>query len=42
MASNVKNVYKLLDDLIDAYKPTAIKEYNELCDIAKKQEGKRL
>ena len=30
---------KLLDDLIDAYKPTAIKEYNELCDIAKKQEG---
>ncbi|GAB6975719.1 M3 family metallopeptidase [Prevotella falsenii] len=39
MASNVKNVYKLLDDLIDAYKPTAIKEYNELCEIAKEQEG---
>lgn len=39
MASNVKNVYKLLDNLIDAYKPTAIKEYNELCEIAKKQEG---
>ena len=39
MASNVKNVYKLLDDLINAYKPTAIKEYNELCEIAKKQEG---
>ena len=30
MASNVKNVYRLLDDLIDAYKPTALKEYNEL------------
>lgn len=26
MASNVSNVYKLLDDLIDAYKPTALKE----------------
>ena len=30
MASNVKNVYRLLDDLIDAYKPTALKEYDEL------------
>ena len=27
MASKVKNVYNLLYDLIDAYKPTAIKEY---------------
>ena len=26
MAGNVRNVYKLLNDLIDAYKPTAIKE----------------
>ena len=26
MAGNVKNVYRLLDDLIDAYKPTAVKE----------------
>ena len=26
MAGNVRNVYKLLDDLIAAYKPTAIKE----------------
>lgn len=25
MASNVHNVYKLLNDLIDAYKPTALK-----------------
>lgn len=39
MASNVKNVYTLLDKLIDAYKPTAIEEYNELCSIAKEQEG---
>ena len=26
MASNTRNVYKLLNDLIDAYKPTAVKE----------------
>ncbi len=26
MAGNVKNVYRLLDDLIDAYKPAAVKE----------------
>jgi peptidyl-dipeptidase Dcp len=30
MASNSRNVYRLLDDLIDAYKPTAIKEREEL------------
>ena len=30
MASNARNVYRLLDDLIDAYKPTAIKEREEL------------
>ena len=30
MASNVRNVYRLLDDLIDAYKPTAQKEREEL------------
>jgi peptidyl-dipeptidase Dcp len=30
MAGNVKSVYKLLNDLIDAYKPTAIKEREEL------------
>ena len=30
MASNTRNVYRLLDDLIDAYKPTAIKEREEL------------
>ena len=30
MAGNVRNVYKLLNDLIDAYKPTAEKERLEL------------
>jgi len=39
MASNVKNVYKLLDDLIDAYKPTAEKEYDEVEQLAKRLEG---
>ena len=40
MASKVKNVYRLLDDLIDAYKPTAKKEYAEIEKIAQKTEGK--
>ena len=39
MASNVKNVYKLLYDLIDAYKPTAIEEVKEIERTAKKAEG---
>ena len=39
MASKVKNVYKLLDDLIVAYKPTAQKEYAEIEKLAKKAEG---
>ena len=30
MAGNVRNVYKLLNQLIDAYKPTAVKERQEL------------
>ena len=42
MASNVRNVYRLLDDLIDAYKPTAIKEREELKKIAKKEVDKIL
>lgn len=37
MASNVRNVYRLLDDLIDAYKPTAMKERDELRKMAKKE-----
>ncbi len=40
MATNKRNVYKLFDDLIDAYKPTAIKEREELIRLAKKMEGK--
>lgn len=39
MASSVANVYKLLDDLIDAYKPTALKEVDEVSKMAKKLEG---
>lgn len=39
MASNVSNVYKLLYDLIDAYKPTAIEERKEVEDMAKRMEG---
>ena len=40
MASKVKNVYKLLNDLVDAYKPTAEKEYDEVLRLAQKTEGK--
>ena len=39
MATNVENVYKLLDDLIAAYKPTAIKEVEEIEAMARKMEG---
>ncbi len=35
MASNVRNVYRLLDQLIDAYKPAAIAEQKELKKEAK-------
>ncbi len=37
MATNTRNVYRLLDDLIDAYKPTAIKEREELRKLFNKQ-----
>ena len=40
MAGSARNVYKLLNDLIDAYKPTAIKEREELKKLARKMEGK--
>lgn len=40
MAGNAKNVYKLLDDLIDAYKPTAEKEVRDITKLAQKTEGK--
>ncbi len=39
MASKTENVYNLLYDLIDAYKPTAEKEREELIAIAKTIEG---
>ena len=39
MATNVQNVYKLLNDLINAYKPTAIEERNEVKAIAKEDLG---
>ena len=40
MAGNVRNVYKLLNDLIVAYKPTAIKEVAAIEKMAKKTGGK--
>lgn len=40
MAGNARNVYNLLDDLIDAYKPTAVKEVSDIEKLAKKTEGK--
>ena len=39
MASNVKNVYKLLNDLITAYKPAAQKEVAEIEETARRIEG---
>lgn len=40
MAGNARNVYKLLYDLVDAYKPTAVKEVADIEKLAKKAEGK--
>ena len=40
MAGNVRNVYKLLNDLIKAYKPTARKEVAAIEQMARKLEGK--
>lgn len=40
MASNTRNVYRLLDQLIEAYKPTAIKEREACREMARKTEGK--
>lgn len=39
MASSVKNVYKLFNDLISTYKPQAIKELKEVEQLAKEMEG---
>ena len=40
MAGNVRSVYKLLNDLIAAYKPAAIKEVEAIEKLARKTEGK--
>ena len=39
MAANIANVYKLFDDLITAYKPTAVEEVAEIEKMAKEMEG---
>ena len=39
MATTVENVYKLLDDLITAYKPAAIKEREQVKALARELEG---
>ncbi len=41
MASRVKNVYKLLDDLIAAYKPSAVKELDEVEKLFLKDAGRQ-
>jgi peptidyl-dipeptidase Dcp len=38
MASNARNVYRLLDNLIDAYKPTALKEREELKKLFEREQ----
>ena len=40
MAGNSRNVYKLLNDLIESYKPTAEKEVEAISKMARKMEGK--
>ncbi|MBR6181382.1 MAG: M3 family metallopeptidase [Prevotella sp.] len=40
MATNTRNVYRLFDQLIDAYKPTALKEVAEITKTARKIEGR--
>ena len=39
MAANIANVYKLFDDLITAYKPTAVEEVEDIEKMAKEMEG---
>ena len=39
MAENSENVYKLLNDLLEAYAPTAHKEIEEIEQLAKETEG---
>ena len=42
MASNARSVYRLLDDLIEAYKPTAQKEREEVMKLAHKDVEKMM
>ena len=39
MASSVENVYALFDQLIKAYKPTALRETEEIKEMARRMEG---
>lgn len=39
MAEKIDNVYNLLDQLLDAYSPTAKKEYNEVQAFARQTQG---
>lgn len=39
MASAPANVYRLLDQLIEAYKPTALREREDVAQMARKMEG---
>jgi len=41
MAGNQRNVYRLLNDLIDAYRPTAIEEHERVERMARSMEGKK-
>ena len=41
MAGNARNVYRLLDDLVIAYKPVAVKEREAVEKMAKQMEGSR-
>ena len=40
MATNTRNVYRLLDDLTEAYKPAALKEVGDIERMARKLEGR--
>ena len=40
MAGNTRGVYRLLNDLVDAYMPTARKEVEGVASLARKMEGK--
>lgn len=40
MATNTRNVYRLLDQLIEAYRPTALKEVDDIRRMARKAEGR--